>query len=196
MKMKSAVPRKEASNILMLHTAIRVKSVNIIGNKLDLLSTSSHATKRLVPHSSPCGDISGDESNEKDAASHSQGKDRNSQILLLSHEICELLGIRTAPPVREGIPDIRGRDAPSGEERCIIGINRTLGGVARRKGAHDKEVRDDVLGATRLLGETRMSKAILLDEPSAGTQVSSDDGGVLERSGGVSLVSDHDDRVF
>ena len=77
-----------------------------------------------------------------------------------------------------------------------VRINFTYGVVPFRANTVDKEVRDDVLGASGLLGQTQVSEAVLLDEGSAVTQIASDDGGVREGGGGICLVSDDDDGVL
>ena len=115
----------------------------------------------------------------------------------MSHEVSELLGACAGvSPIRNCIPDIRSPDALRGEERWTIGVNRALGIVALRMDTVDEEVRDDVLGACGLLGKTGMAKAVLFHEGSTVTQVPSNDGSVSEGSGGISLVSDDDDRVL
>ena len=183
---------------LVLDIPIRVSSVAIIANPLDLLPTSTPAAQRLVPSSSPPHDTSDDERDQQDTTSRSQSNDHNEQILLLSLEVCEGLGIRGCgvTPVRERIPDIRSPDTLGREERWTVGINRTDGIVALRGNTVHKEVRDDVLGTGGFLGETRMTEAVLLDEDSTVAQIPSNDGGVSEGSGRVSLVSDDDDRVL
>lgn len=115
------------------------------------------------------------------------------------HELRDLLRLRgcAVPPVRESIPDVRSCDAAlNGEERWTVGVDRADGSVALRMDAVDEEIGHDVLGASGFLSETRVAKAVLFDEGSAVAQVSSNDGGVKERGGRISLVSDDDDRVL
>lgn len=184
---------------LVLDAAFRVRRVVIITNKLDLLPTSTPRAKRLILPPSPLDNTGDDERNEQDAASRGQGDDRDQQILLLSLEVRQLLlriRVRVVAPVRDRVPDIRSRDALNGEERWVSGVNRTHRIVALGKDPVDEEVRDDVLGAGGLLGETGMTKAVLLDEDSAVVQVFSDDEGVSEGGRRISLVPDDDDRVF
>lgn len=180
---------------LTLDIAIRVRTVSVVINKLDLLPTSTPAPQWSVLSSSPSDHTSDDERNEQGAARRSQGDDRNEQVLLLGLEVCEAICVGVAS-VREGVPDVRSLDTGSGEERRTVGIDRTLGIIALRSDAVDEEVGDDVLGASGLLGETRMTKAVLFDEDGAIAQISSNHKGVLEGSCRVSLVSDDDDWVF
>ena len=78
-----------SSETLVLDIAIRVRPVRVVANKLDLLPTSTPATKWFVPSSSLSHDTSDDERNEQGTASCGQGDDRNEQILLLTLEFFE-----------------------------------------------------------------------------------------------------------
>ena len=62
--------------------------------------------------------------------------------------------------------------------------------------AVDKEVGDNLLSASRLLGNAGVTVAILLDESCTVTQKAGDEGGVKEGSSGISLVSDDDDWIL
>ena len=77
-----------------------------------------------------------------------------------------------------------------------IGVDSTLGIVTLRVNAVDKEVGDNGLGASRLLGQTQMTVTVLLDEDGALAQPASNESGILEGSGGIGLVSDDNDGVL
>jgi len=154
-------------------------------------------TNWFVTSSPPSTDASEDERNEQDAASRSQGNDPNEQALLLRLEIVEHLGTcGGVVAVRNCAPDIRSLYALGGEKLWTIGIDGADGIITLRVNAVDEEVLEDFQGASRLLGEAQVSVTVLLNEGSAVTQPASDQRGVKEGSGGISLVSDDDDGVL
>ena len=161
---------------------------------------SAPGTNRLVPSSSPSPEAREDERYEQDTTGCGQGDNRNEQILLLSLEIVELLGIWGGGGIvaiaRNCIPDVRSQDTLGREELWTISIDSANGVVTLRVDTVDKEVRDDVLGTSRFLRETQVTVTVLLDEGGAVTQPTSDERGVKEGSGGISLVSDDDDGVL
>ena len=161
---------------------------------------STPGTNRLVLSSSPSPEAREDERNEQDTASCGQGDNRNEQVLLLSLEIVELLGIwgsgGIVTIVRNRTPDVRSLDTLGREELWTISIDSTNGVVTLRVDTVDKEVGDDILGASRFLRETQVTVTVLFDEGGAVTQPTSDKRGVKEGSGGISLVSDDDDGVL
>ena len=69
---------------------VGVRPVGIKANKLDLLSMGTPGTNWLVVPSSLPLEAREDERNEQDAASRSQGDDRDEQVLLLSLEAVEV----------------------------------------------------------------------------------------------------------
>lgn len=88
--------RLEAIDTSVLGIAIvrvRVRRPVIIANEIDLLTISTPGTNRLVLPSSPSTDAREDERNEQHTTGRGQGYNRDEQILLLSLEIIETLGI-------------------------------------------------------------------------------------------------------
>lgn len=179
---------------------VRVRPVSVIANKFDLLPLNTSGTNWLVLSSSPSGEAREDERNEQDAASRSQGDDRNEQVLLLSLEVVERLGIwgggGGVTIVRNRTPDVRCLDALGGEKFRTIGIDGTDGIITLRVNTIDIEVRDDIPGASRLLSDTQVTVTVLLDKCGTVAQPASNERGVKEGSGGIGLVSDDDNGVL
>ena len=120
-----------------------------------------------VLSSSPSPEAREDKRNKQDTASRGQGDNRNEQILLLSLEVVKLLGTCRGGGVirvQNRAPDIRSLDALRGEEFRTVGIDSADGIVTCRANTVDKEVRDDVLGASRLLCETQVTVTVLFNE--------------------------------
>ena len=175
---------------------VRIRLITIIADKPGIWPLGTPGTNWLVPP--PSGKAGEDEVNEQDATSRSQRYNCNKQILFLGLEVAEIPRVYQGgvAAARNCTPDVRSPDALGGEERRAIRIDFTDSIVTRRMNTVDKEVRDDVQGASRLLGDTRVTVAVLLDESCAVTQKAGDAGGVKEGSGWVSLVSDDDDGVL
>jgi len=178
---------------------VRVRPVSIIANKLDLLHTNTPGSNWLVLSPSPSGEAREDEGNEQDAASGSQGDDCNEQVLLLSLEVIERLGIRGGGGVtiaRSRGPDIRSLDTLGGEKLRTVRIDGADGIVTLRANTIDIEVRDDIPSASRLLGNTQVTVTVLLDESGAIAQPTSNERGVKKGSGRIGLISDDDNGVL
>jgi len=192
----------EAFDISVLGIAIvriRVRPVSFIANKLDLLSMSAPGTDWLVPPSSLSSEAREDEGYEQDTASCSQGDNRDKQVLLLSLEVVELLGIWGCGGVaiaRNRTPDVRSLNTLRGEKFRTIRIDSTDSIVTLRANTVYKEVGNDVLGASRLLGDTQVTVTILFHERSAVAQPASDERGVKEGGCWIGLISDDDDGVL
>ena len=151
---------------------VRVRPVSAIADEFGFLSMSIPGTNRPVLSSSPSPEARENESKKQDTASRGQGNNRNEQILLLSLEVIKLLGIWRGGGVtvcRNRIFDVRSLDTLRGEEFRAIGIDSADGVVTCRANTVDKEVRDDVLGASRLLCETQVTVTVLFDEGGAVT---------------------------
>ena len=179
---------------------VRIKPVSIIADEFDLLPMSAPGTNWLVPSSLPSPETRKYETNEQDTTSGGKGNDHDEQTLLLSFKVVKFLGIWGGGSgitiVRTRILDVRSPDTPRGEEFRTVGIDGTDGIVTLWVNTVDKEVRDDFLGARRLLRQTQVTVTILLDERGAVTQPAGDDGGVSEGSGRIGLIADDDDRVL
>ena len=156
----------------------RVRLISVVANKLDLLSAGSSGTNRLVFSSSPPSEAREDERAEQDTASHTQDDNRNEKILLLSLEVVELLlGIRGGGVTvsQSRAPDVRCLDTLGREKFGTIGIDNTDRVVTCGANTVDEGVRDDVVGVIRGLGETDVTKIVLLDGGGAVTQPTSDE---------------------
>ena len=117
----------------------------------------------------------------------------------MGHKVVKLLlGIRGvgATVSRNRAPDVGSLDTLGRENFGTIRIDCTDRVVTRGVNTIDEKVRDDVLGAIRGLGETGMTETVLLDEGGAVTQPTSDERGVKEGGGGISLVPDDDDGIL